>query len=98
MSLGYALIFTPNAENMSGYSSMRQERYKIGSCAAGTLIEPDNMPSLSGKNCTKPMRGTAYYSIRQESSAGAKRSDITMRTNLLLSQFRRIARAIKRGS
>src|SRR5881396_1623869 len=92
MSPEYALISAQNAKNVSGYSSIRQECCKIDLCAAGAPIEPDSMLSQSGKS-TKQKRKGVDYCIRQESKAGVKRRDITMRTNIYLNHFRRIAGA-----
>jgi hypothetical protein len=67
MSPEYALISAQNAKNVSGYSSIRQERCKIDLCAAGAPIGPDSMLSQSGKKSTKQKRKSIDYCVRQES-------------------------------
>jgi len=93
MSPKYALTSVQNAKHVSSYSSIRQGHCKIELCAAGAPIGADRMLSRSGKKSTKQKRRSVDYCIRQEFSAGAKRSDITMRTGICLNHSRRTAGA-----
>ena len=58
MSRKYASTFAQNAQNMSGYSSTRQEFCTIGLCGAGAAIGPDGPLLPSGKKATWKKRNS----------------------------------------
>ena len=81
ISRRYALTSAQNVKSMSVCLRIRREFCKIEWCAAAGRIEPECRMSRSGRGSTKKKWRSADCSTKQESWAGAKRSDIISLTN-----------------